>query len=75
MQLNPATYSCTRHGTVDLTDLVRAELEGQGPVFDYTVPGRARGRPRPQRFTVLVTCPGNDSHKEHQVRLSGKYTV
>lgn len=67
MILDPSQYECPEHHA-DLTGLVEAALEVQGPPVAYRRPPSARP------FMMIVTCPGGGSTAAHPLTCTGIQT-
>jgi hypothetical protein len=74
MTLDPVNYSCPEHHT-DLTDLVTDEVDValDSAAISYGGPFGRRRAAGPQRFAVIVTCPGTGGTGSHQVTCSGTW--
>lgn len=68
MELTPPAYPCPVHQT-DLTEQVKDALLNE-PVLIFRRPKRNGG----ERFTVIVSCPGDGDYPEaHRLQCSGTF--
>jgi hypothetical protein len=77
VELNPSTYTCTKHAGTDLTERVWAKVAKEVPAGVIEVLGAAQvaSQNGTKPFVVLVTCDGDATDpKPHKEPFAGEVT-